>query len=73
MLTDPGKRPKSLVTPPSKKSKQEAKTTKELFALAVNFDDGVVELTLAKIREKHWSHALDALQRKGRLLGLYAS
>ena len=35
---------KSFVTPPSKKSNQEAKTPKELFALGVNFDDELGEL-----------------------------
>ena len=35
---------KSLVTLPSKESNQEAKTTKELFALVVNFDDELGEL-----------------------------
>ena len=37
----------SLVTPPNKEPNQEAKTAKELFALAVNFDDEHDEL-LAK-------------------------
>ena len=43
-LSDPRKWPKSLVIPPSKKSNQESKTTKELFALAVNSDNELGEL-----------------------------
>ena len=35
-LSDPWKWPENLVTAPSKESDQEVKTTKELFALAVN-------------------------------------
>ena len=46
-LTDPRKWPENLVTAPSKESNQEVKTTKELFALAVNSDDELDEL-LAK-------------------------
>ncbi|XP_068674447.1 uncharacterized protein [Montipora foliosa] len=46
-LSDPRKWPENLVTAPSKESNQEVKTTKELFALAVNSDDELDEL-LAK-------------------------
>ena len=37
-LVTPGNGQKSPVAPPSKESNQEAKTTKDLFVLAVNFD-----------------------------------
>ena len=46
-LSDPRKWPENLVTAPSKESNQEVKTTKELFALAVNSNDELDEL-LAK-------------------------
>ncbi|XP_068721567.1 uncharacterized protein, partial [Montipora capricornis] len=46
-LSDPRKWRENLVTAPSKESNQEVKTTKELFALAVNSDDELDEL-LAK-------------------------
>ena len=50
-LNDPRKRPENLVTAPSKESNQEVKTTKELFALAVNSDDELDELLA---RTSYW-------------------
>ena len=50
-LSDPRKWPENLVTAPSKESNQEVKTTKELFALAVNSDDELDELLA---RSSYW-------------------
>ncbi|XP_068708134.1 uncharacterized protein [Montipora foliosa] len=50
-LSDPRKWPENLVTAPSKECNQEVKTTKELFALAVNSDDELDELL---VKSSYW-------------------